>query len=132
MQEDELLTINTLLQIIQQRFHVDSLLKACLMVQALKYDLWIDTYSMTFGGVSIPISETGIAWSEDIGVFKNVNLQNQWIDVTNGKLYIEDTLIEHFIVWMHVAGLPEFRKRWGLIKQDLHPGTYVITIQNSK
>ena len=84
MQEVELLTINTLLQIIQLHFHVDSLLRACLMVNALD-NVWIDTYSMTFNGVTIPISESGIAWSEDIGVYKNVNLLNQWIDVTNGK-----------------------------------------------
>ena len=45
----------------------------------------LDSYSMTLNGVAIPISESGIAWPEDIGIFKNVNLMDQWMDVTNGK-----------------------------------------------
>lgn len=33
----------------------------------------------------VVITETGIAWSEDIGIYQNTNLSNQWLDVTNGK-----------------------------------------------
>lgn len=41
-------------------------------------------------------------------------------------------LLEHFIVWMHAAGLPHFRKRWGRILQDLPAGKYLMNIKNSK
>lgn len=66
-----------------------------------------------------------------------------WIDVTNCKIFgffstvinikfIYIINVEHFIVWMRTAGLPDFRKLWGKIKTDLDPGEYIITIQNSK
>jgi hypothetical protein len=35
---------------------------------------------------------------------------------------------EHFIVWMRTAGLPDFRKLWGRIEEDLEPGTYEIGV----
>ena len=40
-------------------------------------------------------------------------------------------MIEHFLVWMRAAGLPNFRKRWGRIEEDLQPGDYKLTIQNN-
>lgn len=39
--------------------------------------------------------------------------------------------LEHFIVWMRTAGLPNFRKLWGKIEKDLTPGAYKVTISNS-
>lgn len=39
--------------------------------------------------------------------------------------------LEHFIVWMRTAGLPNFRKLWGKIESDLAPGTYTVHIKNS-
>jgi hypothetical protein len=33
-------------------------------------------------------------------------------------------LIEHFIVWMRTAGLPNFRKLWGKIDGELPEGSY--------
>ena len=38
---------------------------------------------------------------------------------------------EHFIVWMRTAGLPSFRKLYGVINQDLNPGTYSLAIANN-
>jgi LEM3 (ligand-effect modulator 3) family / CDC50 family len=38
--------------------------------------------------------------------------------------------IEHFIVWMRTAGLPNFRKLWGRIDNGLEPGTYSLSILN--
>jgi len=39
---------------------------------------------------------------------------------------------EHFIVWMRTSGLPNFRKLWGRIEQDLQAGeTYYIQIENN-
>jgi len=35
---------------------------------------------------------------------------------------------EHFIVWMRTAGLPDFRKLWGRIEENLEPGTYEIGV----
>ena len=37
---------------------------------------------------------------------------------------------EHFIVWMRPSGLPNFRKLWGRIHQDLEPGDYTLKINN--
>lgn len=33
---------------------------------------------------------------------------------------------EHFIVWMRTAGLPNFRKLYGTIEGDLHPGDKLV------
>ena len=38
--------------------------------------------------------------------------------------------LEHFIVWMRLAGLPNFRKTWGKIEEGLAPGNYIINIDN--
>ena len=81
-------------------------------------------------GSTILLNEKGITWPEDKSTYKNVNLQNQWIDVTNGTI-LPLFFKEHFIVWMHTAALPDFRKRWALIEQDLDPGTYVVNIKNN-
>jgi hypothetical protein len=40
-------------------------------------------------------------------------------------------IIEHFIVWMRTAGLPNFRKLYGKITQDIEPGEYQVVIQNN-
>ena len=41
-------------------------------------------------------------------------------------------ILEHFIVWMRTAGLPNFRKLWARIDGDLEAGTYTINVVNSK
>ena len=38
---------------------------------------------------------------------------------------------EHFMVWMKTAGLPNFRKLWGKIEEDLQPQTYKVVIENN-
>jgi len=38
---------------------------------------------------------------------------------------------QHFIVWMRTAGLPNFRKLWGRIDQNLSPGSYYLKIENN-
>lgn len=35
-----------------------------------------------------------------------------------------------FIVWMRNAGLPDFRKLYGVIDKDLKPGTYTLRVNN--
>jgi hypothetical protein len=38
---------------------------------------------------------------------------------------------EHFIVWMRVAALPNFRKLWGKIETDLNQGDVItVNLQN--
>ena len=69
----------------------------------------------------IEINENDIAWKADRELkYKNFDLDKQWIDMTD----------EHFIVWMRPSGLPNFRKLWGRIEQDLEPGDYRIEIEN--
>jgi hypothetical protein len=64
------------------------------------------------------IDETGIAWESDKEYkFKNLDSDwenRQWLDVKD----------EHFIVWMRTAGLPNFRKLYGKIEDDLPKGKY--------
>jgi hypothetical protein len=58
--------------------------------------------------------------------------------ISNGKIwktviaFIFDHIhIEHFIVWMRTAGLPNFRKLWGKIDAGLTAGTYQLSISNT-
>jgi len=51
--------------------------------------------------------------------------QNQFFIILNNNFYLE-----HFIVWMRTAGLPNFRKLWGKIKDGLEPGDYKVKINN--
>lgn len=70
------------------------------------------------------INETGISWPGDKGgKFKQAqnSADTQWINP-------ED---EHFIVWMRTSGLPNFKKLWGRIEQDLPAGSYKVLIQNN-
>ena len=71
----------------------------------------------------INVNESNIAWKADKELkYKNVNLDKQWIDMTN----------EHFIVWMRPAGLPNFRKLWGRINRNLDAGSDIrVTIDNN-
>ncbi|CAD8147462.1 unnamed protein product [Paramecium pentaurelia] len=70
----------------------------------------------------IKISSNGIAWPSDLdGRYKNIDLNRQWIDM-------ED---ERFMVWMRTAALPQFRKLWGKIDQDLEAGIYEVQIKNT-
>lgn len=38
---------------------------------------------------------------------------------------------QHFIVWMRVAGLPQFRKLYGALHTDLLAGSYELKIENN-
>ena len=85
-----------------------------------KYELYKNSIS---NDNKIDIDEKNIAWQADKDIkYKNTNdLSKQWIDMTD----------EHFIVWMRPAGLPNFRKLWGRIREDLDEGDYVIHIENN-
>ena len=78
----------------------------------------------------VNIDESDIAWEADKKLkYKNViNPDNandanfwqkvQWIDMKD----------EHFIVWMRPSLLPNFRKLYVRIHQDLEKGTYQVTV----
>jgi len=87
-----------------------------------------DTFTLkNDAGVEIDINSDNIAWKSDVEYkFKNLPLaeaewkKKQWHDV-------EDP---HFIVWMRTAGLPNFRKLYGEISEDLKQGDYQLEIVN--
>ena len=69
-------------------------------------------------------NENDIAWKADKELkYKNTNnLEKQWINMTD----------EHFIVWMRPAGLPNFRKLWGRIEQEIEENSNVeVTIEDN-
>lgn len=82
-------------------------------------------------GEEIKIRSDNIAWATDIGKFHNIKDKDlpdgaesykdiQWLDM-------ED---QHFIVWMRNAGLPNFRKLYGVIDGDINGGKYFIRVDS--
>lgn len=76
-------------------------------------------------GTSYEINDKGIAWDSD-REYKFKNLP----DAEKDKVQWQDVEDEHFIVWMRTAGLPNFRKLYGKIEQDLPAGTYTVIVDN--
>lgn len=72
------------------------------------------------------MNDDNIAWKADISKFKNNVDAEDWKDVqwTN----VED---KHFIVWMRTAGLPNFRKLYAVIENNLKQGTYQLVISSA-
>ncbi|OMJ89991.1 hypothetical protein SteCoe_7781 [Stentor coeruleus] len=84
--------------------------------------LFNDTYTFFEGTREITIETDDIAWPSDKEKKFKTNedeKNNYWTDV-------ED---EHFIVWMRTSGLPNFRKLWGRIEEDLE-GTFKVQIKS--
>jgi len=74
----------------------------------------------------VPLRKNGIAWSSDIDAkFKNPPAD------TPGIRVIADFEDEDFIVWMRTAGLPNFKKLYRIIDQDIEPGVYTVNIDNN-
>lgn len=85
-----------------------------------------DTFVLETGGNAISIDDANIAWESDVKYkFKNLN-RNDWRSVQWHD--VEDP---HFIVWMRTAGLPNFRKLYGEISEDLKKGDYTLKITNT-
>ena len=84
-----------------------------------------DTYKFKFNnGSEILVNEDNITYPKDKELFKknSENISKQWIDLTN----------EHFIVWMRPSGLPNPRKLWGKIENNLKKGDLIdVTISNN-
>ena len=65
---------------------------------------------------TIEVNDTNIARKSDKDKFKNIDLSMQWIDMTD----------EHFIVWMRPAPLPNFRKLYGRILEDIDADSQIV------
>ena len=81
-----------------------------------------DSYEFFINGNNLIVEETDIAYKKDIDLFKESDFSEQWMNITN----------EHFIIWMRPDGLPNTRKLWGRIEQDLKKGDSIsINITNN-
>lgn len=83
-----------------------------------------DTFGLSQGHKRVHIKEEGIAWESDKQMKYKLPKGGEkvlWMNVTD----------EHFMVWMRPAALPDFRKLWGRIDEDLEPGLYTLTINNN-
>jgi len=89
--------------------------------------LFNDTFEIyDMAGTNLTIDNKDIAWQSDVdNKFKNLDQPDwdkiQWTNVEN----------EGFIVWMRTAGLPNFRKLYGKLNNDLSEGTYTLKIFNN-
>lgn len=84
-----------------------------------------DTFILNGEDGMVPLRKQGIAWPADV----KDKFNNPQPDAT-GIRVIPDFTDEDFIVWMRTAGLPDFRKLYRIIDQDLE-GNYTVTIFNS-
>jgi len=82
-----------------------------------------DAYTFKINEKELPVDETDITFEKDRDLFKkNSSLDKQWMDLTD----------EHFLVWMRPSGLPNPKKLWGRIEQDLESGTTIdVKIENN-
>jgi len=84
-----------------------------------------DTFALWQGNTPIPLRKSGIAWESDRDKkFKNPP------PGTPGIRTIPDLQDEDFIVWMRTAGLPDFKKLYRIIDQDLPAGTYTVRVSS--
>jgi len=92
----------------------------------IAWSLFNDTFALRNGNQNISLRKNGIAWSSDI----KEKFNNPPSDAP-GIRTISDFEDEDFIVWMRTAGLPNFKKLYRIIDQDLAPGTYSVDIANN-
>jgi len=74
---------------------------------------------------TVPLRKNGIAWSSDLTTRFNNPPAN-----TPGVRVIADFQDEDFVVWMRTAGMPNFRKLYRIIDQDLQ-GNFTVFIRNN-
>jgi len=86
-----------------------------------------DTFSL-WSPTSSPINlrKSGIAWASD----KEKKFKNPAAD-TPGIRVIPDFEDEDFIVWMRTAGLPDFKKLYRIIDQDIPAGQYTVLVTSN-
>ena len=75
----------------------------------------------------IELNTSDIAWTTDVGKFNNIKDLPK--DVKSYKdIQWQDMKDPRFIVWMRNAGLPNFRKLYGVIDEDIKAGTYTLKV----
>jgi len=84
-----------------------------------------DTFVLRTEDDIVPLRKNGIAWTSD----KEKKFKNPPASAVGIRI-IPDFEDEDFIVWMRTAGLPDFKKLYRIIDQDLQ-GNYTIDIQNN-
>lgn len=85
-----------------------------------------DTFSLWNGDAPINLRKNGIAWASDREKkFKNPPAS------TPGIRVIPDFEDEDFIVWMRTAGLPDFKKLYRIIDQDIPAGEYTVVVTSN-
>jgi len=92
----------------------------------IAWSLFNDSFALSKDNTPISLRKKGIAWASDADKkFKNPPADSPGIRV------IQDFEDEDFIVWMRTAGLPNFKKLYRIIDQDLEAGDYNVTIVNN-
>lgn len=90
---------------------------------AIAKSVFNDTFSLWRGDTPISLRKSGIAWESDREKkFKNPPPN------TPGIRVIPDLEDEDFIVWMRTAGLPDFKKLYRIIDEDIPQGTYTVRV----
>jgi len=92
----------------------------------IAWSLFNDTFILRDGNSTIPLRKNGIAWGSDV----REKFNNPPADAP-GVRVIQDFEDEDFIVWMRTAGLPNFKKLYRIIDQDIPAGTYQVDVANN-
>jgi len=92
----------------------------------IAWSLFNDTFALRENNSSIALRKNGIAWSSDV----KEKFNNPPTDAP-GVRVIANFEDEDFIVWMRTAGLPNFKKLYRIIDQDLPVGTYQVDVVNN-
>jgi len=93
----------------------------------IAWSMFNDTFALREGNNTIPWTKKGIAWKSDV----DKKFNNPAADAPGVRI-IDDFEDEDFIVWMRTAGLPNFKKLYRIINQDLEADTeYTVEIQNN-
>ncbi|KAL8159885.1 hypothetical protein V2J09_001422 [Rumex salicifolius] len=103
----------------------------------IAWSLFNDTYALSLNGQNLSVNKKHISWKSDrehkfgSNVFPK-NFQNGSL-IGGGQLDANKSLSEQedLIVWMRTAALPNFRKLYGKIEQDLNVNdTIQVSLQN--
>lgn len=95
-----------------------------------------DTYALTGSdgsSISVDTSADTISWSSDVkNKYKEASYipseTNSWLNTT---LFPQGIETGHFINWMRVSALPNFRKLWGKLEVDTLYFPLTVTIENN-
>lgn len=88
-----------------------------------------DTKTPNKDNIEFDLNTTDIAWTTDVGKFSNIKDEDLPEGVKSYKdIQWQDMEDPRFIVWMRNAGLPNFRKLYGVIDEDIKAGTYTLKV----